>query len=189
MAWSTPHTWLVGATVTASTMNEQLRDNMIYLKGTTGNTVLEGNLTLPADGLLILQDASTYFSQRVNTASYQVISGATIALQLTSTGPVWSGNDEAYVGGAFRSMRHPHAGTLVHIERGIVATSSNTANKKIAFTHQFTGTPTVSGVVQTFTTPVGYFNLYTASSSGFSYNYVGDAGNLHWIAMGVSTTS
>lgn len=32
MAWTTPRTWTAGEVVTASMMNEQIRDNMTYLK-------------------------------------------------------------------------------------------------------------------------------------------------------------
>lgn len=35
MAWTTPRTWTVGEVVTAAQMNEQLRDNLNYLKSRT----------------------------------------------------------------------------------------------------------------------------------------------------------
>jgi hypothetical protein len=35
MGWTAPRTWVVGEVVTAAQMNEQVRDNELYLKGET----------------------------------------------------------------------------------------------------------------------------------------------------------
>ena len=44
MAWTSPTTWSVGAVVTASQLNTQIRDNLRYLKGLDGAVQIENTL-------------------------------------------------------------------------------------------------------------------------------------------------
>lgn len=47
MAFTTPKTWSVGELVTAANMNTHLRDNLSYLKGQAGGTiVIEANMSI-----------------------------------------------------------------------------------------------------------------------------------------------
>lgn len=54
MAWTTPRTWIPGELVTATMMNEQIRDNMSILKTSINDDgSLKSAVFGPADPLLI----------------------------------------------------------------------------------------------------------------------------------------
>lgn len=61
MAWTSPRTWLEGETVTASMLNAQLRDNLIFLKGRVSDAgrllMQDGDATSP--GLQFENDSNT----------------------------------------------------------------------------------------------------------------------------------
>ena len=53
MAWVTPRTWTVGQLVSAAELNEQLRDNLIFLK-----LLVDNNGKIPALNTTYLADVS-----------------------------------------------------------------------------------------------------------------------------------
>jgi hypothetical protein len=49
MAWNSPATWTNGAIVTDTDLNQQLRDNLRYLKGLDGTITIEDTITIRKD--------------------------------------------------------------------------------------------------------------------------------------------
>lgn len=105
MAWSSPRTWTTGEIVTAAMMNSDVRDNMLYQGGTTGN-LKTGQQLVQADattsgGQIIIEGAANankqlllLFDTTNNIASIQATEQgvSTRALQLNPSGGAVSAN-------------------------------------------------------------------------------------------------
>ena len=63
MSWTTPATFVNGTVITASDFNEQIRDNLRYLKGMSGSVEIEDDVNVPnliTSGLVDGVDVSSH---------------------------------------------------------------------------------------------------------------------------------
>lgn len=78
MAWTAPANWTAGETVTATKLNQQVRDNARYLKGLDGGVAIEaalavGTASAPAWTLDVVSPDSATGGIRVTTAGFAAL--------------------------------------------------------------------------------------------------------------------
>lgn len=83
MAWTAPKTWESGEIVTAAGLNEQLSDNLTFLK-----TALDNNTSYTAD------EGADYTT---TSATFEDVDATNLALTITTTGNVLVGFSGSFV--------------------------------------------------------------------------------------------
>lgn len=88
MAWTTPHDWTSGETVTDTLLDLHLRDNTRYLKGLDGDVTIEDDIILSAGKSLAFGALATSRAVRLDdSADYRIEVGTgTCNTSVTSEG-------------------------------------------------------------------------------------------------------
>jgi len=155
MAWNTPKTWVTNETLLSSDFNEQIRDNLTYLKAVLDGTDLQNVFINAAKNLgvgtnfymgfadanspWLVYDANDYVSfDRINNQFHFTIGGvdyfiydAANGIRLRDATGTW-----------MRVMRHPYS-TVPHIEWGSIAVVHGSYTD-ITFTNPFASNPAVT---------------------------------------------
>jgi hypothetical protein len=210
MTWSSPRTWAYGELTTEALMNQEVRDNQLYLHGDAGTIVLAAGVVIP--------NAAAYYAKNVagtakllaslgnddvlrmyvaggNALAILNEAGAAALLQITNAGAVEVYNgltvDGVIVEGASarRHVMHLQAND-VHMESGTVATSG-AGDTAVSFSHTFTSTPKIVGSCQDAGQSYAS-DIVSPSTTGFSASIWNAANSraaktMHWIAIGAGS--